>query len=157
LAPSTGAKIGSVPLVVRNRAVSQTSSCSGRASLLGRVAIALTAGLVGFPLLSVPSAARADEGYVLDGPTQGSPAAPLANSVTAAETFLPSRTPDYFEAIYPHLLRAPLPARIYNQGGIPAVIPRLEITGNPNGRLGTYLPDGPDAARATMWTMPVLT
>ena len=60
--------------------------------------------------------------FVADGPTASRPADPFANSVSSPAAALTNRTPDYFEATYPHLLRAPLPARIYKQGGIPPVI-----------------------------------
>ena len=41
-----------------------------------------------------------------------------------------------------------MPARIYNQGGMPPLVGPLELSGNPYGRLGTYLPGGPvDTAR----------
>ena len=60
------------------------------------------------------------------------PAAPLAtNTVTAAETVLPPKTPDYFEATYPHYMKAPLPARGYHQRGIPTVIPQIRARPNP--------------------------
>ena len=103
---------------------------------------ALVAGLCGLPV--GPMAAWAQEvGYVPSGPTVSSPAAPLANSANPDRTVLPPATPDYFRQTYPHLLRAPLPARIYNQGGVPPLVQQLELTANPYGRLGTYLPGGP--------------
>ena len=95
--------------------------------------------------LLVRSAAMADDmpDYVASGPTASQPAAPFDHSMSAPETALASPTPDYFTAVYPHLLRAPLPVRIYNQGGVPPLLPRLALTGNPYGRLGTFLPGGP--------------
>ena len=84
-----------------------------------------------------------EDGYVAGGVTPSQSAAPLANSVTAAETVLPPSYPDYFAKAYPLYMRSPLPARIYNQGGIPAVVPQLEIDRNELGRNGTYLPGGP--------------
>ena len=80
--------------------------------------------------------------FVADGPTASRPADPLTNSVSSPAAALTNQTPDYFEATYPHLLRAPLPARIYKQGGIPPVIEPLEMSANPFGRLGTCLPGG---------------
>ena len=38
-----------------------------------------------------------EDGYVADGVTDSEPAAPLANTVTDAETVLPAKYPDYFE------------------------------------------------------------
>ena len=71
------------------------------------------------------------------------PAAPLRQQRgSEAGTVLPPATPDYFAAVYPHLLKSPLPARIYNQGGVPAqVIPSSEITGQPLRPAG-HLPAG---------------
>jgi cytochrome c peroxidase len=84
-----------------------------------------------------------EDGYVPSGMTASVPAAPLANTVTEAETVLPPSTPDYFQKAYKLYMKAPLPARIYDQGGFPAVIPQLEIDRNALGRNGTYLPDHP--------------
>ena len=40
------------------------------------------------------------------------------------------------------MMSQPLPAKIFNQGGIPAVIPKLEIDNDPNGQTGSYQPGG---------------
>ena len=60
--------------------------------------------------LLVRSAAMADDmpDYVASGPTASQPAAPFGYSLPAPEPALASPTPDYFTAVYPHLLRAPL-------------------------------------------------
>lgn len=55
---------------------------------------------------------------------------------------LPAATPKYFPQTYVSLMRAPLPAQIFDQGGIPGVIRELELDRNPNGVLGTFQPDG---------------
>jgi cytochrome c peroxidase len=71
-------------------------------------------------------------------------APPLANTDTT-ETILknlPSNAADYFKKTYPHMMSQPLPAKIFNQGGIPAVIPKLEIDNDPNGQTGSYQPGG---------------
>lgn len=52
-------------------------------------------------------------------------------------------TPDYFRALLPMFAKAPRPAKIYQQGGIPALVPKLEVDWNPFGKVGTYLPGGP--------------
>jgi cytochrome c peroxidase len=84
--------------------------------------------------------------FIPPAETASTPAAPLANTVTEAETVLPAaKTPDYFEALYPMYMRAPLPAKIYSQGGIPPLVPQLELDKNPFGKLGSYLPNGPVA------------
>ncbi len=107
--------------------------------LLGHATLVQAAALIASALTPLLAA----EAYVPEGPTQSRPASHYANSVDEAETVLPPVTPGYFAAVYPHLLKSPLPARIYNQGGIPQIIPGLQITGNPYGRLATYLPAGP--------------
>jgi len=68
-----------------------------------------------------------------------------ANSETAATLThnLPASTPEYFRKTYLSFMAAPLPKKIYNQGGIPKFVPQLEIDGNPFGKLGSYQPDGP--------------
>lgn len=99
------------------------------------------ASLITVALLAPPAQADGYDDPVLPAPTTPPP----AGSVTPEETVLPPKTPDYFEALYPYYLSAPLPAKIYKRGGIPAVVPQLELDNNPNGRLGSYLPDGPVA------------
>ena len=89
------------------------------------------------------------------GPTASRPAAPLANSANPDRTVLSPATPDYFRETYRHLLKAPLPAPIYNQGGVPALVGRLELTTNPYGRLGTYLPGGPVATASHAFFRPL--
>src|SRR5687768_12908439 len=62
--------------------------------------------------------------FIPPAETASTPAEPLANTVIEAETVLPpAKTPDYFEALYPMYMRAPLPAKIYNQGSIPPLVP----------------------------------
>jgi hypothetical protein len=70
---------------------------------------------------------------------------PPANSETDSTLSrrLPPNTPEYFRKSYLSLMRSPLPQRIYDQGGVPAVVPQLESDPNPSGRLGTYQPNGP--------------
>jgi cytochrome c peroxidase len=96
---------------------------------LGRIGIfvrsgGLTAfGLVGLVATPVPAAAQAASQQP-------------AQAASAAEPV------DYFPSLLPNLLAAPLPNRIYREGGIPAIVPQLEVDWNPLGRLGTYLPGG---------------
>ncbi|MGD9511475.1 MAG: hypothetical protein AB7X49_23325, partial [Geminicoccaceae bacterium] len=112
------------------------------------------AALCGLSALSMDGRAT-EAGYVPSGPTASHPAAPLADSADPHRTALPPATPDYFREIYPHLLKAPLPARIYNQGGVPALVRQLELTSNPYGRLGTYLPGGPLATASHAFFRPL--
>lgn len=67
---------------------------------------------------------------------------PAANSVAPSSVKLPGNTQDYFRKVFPLYLSAPLPARIYNQGGIPKYVPMLELDGNPVGILGSFQPGG---------------
>lgn len=71
-------------------------------------------------------------------------AAPQAaeKSVTPSSVRLPGNTEDYFRKIFPLYMGAPLPARVYNQGGIPKYVPMLEVDGNPHGILGSFQPKG---------------
>ena len=64
----------------------------------------------------------------------------LGPSTAAA---LSPATQDYFRALLPMFAKAPRPAKIYQQGGIPALVPKLEVDWNPFGKVGTYLPGGP--------------
>lgn len=56
---------------------------------------------------------------------------------------VPAAATDYFRALLPTYAKAPRPAKIYQQGGIPALVPKLEVDWNPFGQVGTYLPGGP--------------
>ena len=76
------------------------------------------ASLITVALLAPPAQADGYDDPVLPAPTTPPP----AGSVTPEETVLPPKTPDYFEALYPYYLSAPLPAKIYKRGGIPAVV-----------------------------------
>ena len=69
-------------------------------------------------------------------------ATPQANSVRPSDVRLPGNTQDYFRRIFPLYLSAPLPSKIYNQGGIPRYVAALEIDNNPSGALGSYQPGG---------------
>jgi hypothetical protein len=80
--------------------------------LLTRLNVVPVISLICLALPQSPSSAQVVDSHVPDGPTRSRPATPLANSVSEAETVLPPQTPDYLEAVYPHLLKAPLPAKI---------------------------------------------
>lgn len=68
---------------------------------------------------------------------------PQPSSVTPSSVALPAETPTYFRRIFNLFLSAPLPGKIYRQGGIPATVPTLEVDNNPFGKGGTYQPRGP--------------
>ncbi|GEO39610.1 hypothetical protein SAE02_37580 [Skermanella aerolata] len=103
--------------------------------ILGASAVALT-----YP----QSQAYAAEDDFTDPTTVPATPPPLANTDTTATILkkLPANAADYFEKTYPHMMSQPLPAKIFNQGGIPAVIPKLEIDNDPNGQTGSYQPGG---------------
>ena len=56
---------------------------------------------------------------------------------------LPPRTPRYFQKIFHQFLQAPLPAEIFQQGGVPSVIPEYEVDPDASGRTASYQPLGP--------------
>ncbi|UEM25275.1 hypothetical protein JL100_035020 (plasmid) [Skermanella mucosa] len=96
-------------------------------------------------MLTVPSDPLfAAEDDFTDPATTPPEAPPPANSETEAslQKKLPAGTPDYFKKIYSHFMKQPLPAKVFNQGGIPVVIPKLEIDKDPNGETGSYQPLG---------------
>jgi len=69
---------------------------------------------------------------------------PPANSESDAtlRARLPSDAPSYFRHSYVSLMRAPFPSKIFDQGGIPSVIPELEADADPSGVLATFQPNG---------------
>lgn len=99
----------------------------------------------GLLMLAAPSApVLAAEDDFTDPATTPPKAPPPANSETEAslQKKLPASTPDYFKKIYSHFMKQPLPAKVFDQGGIPVVIPKLEIDKDPNGETGSYQPLG---------------
>lgn len=68
--------------------------------------------------------------------------APNTESVASLLDRLPAGTPSYFQQSYVSLMRAPLPAQIFDQGGVPALLRQLERSANPSGVLGTFHLDG---------------
>ncbi|MGZ4957358.1 MAG: hypothetical protein ACXV8Q_19845 [Methylobacter sp.] len=99
-------------------------------------------------LLAMPqqswSAEAEDGGFTdtlsLQPPTPPPPAA--SETDATLKDNLPANTPAYFRKTYLSLMRAPLPAKIYNQGGIPRFVPQFEIDADPLGKIGTYQPSG---------------
>jgi cytochrome c peroxidase len=59
------------------------------------------------------------------------------------QSILPPGTPPYFRKIFHQFLQAPLPAEIFQQGGVPAVIPEYEVDPDASGRTASYQPLGP--------------
>jgi hypothetical protein len=60
------------------------------------------------------------------------------SSVDPNEVTVPAGSPDYLAETYRSALRAPLPAKIWKQGGIPKVIQKDEQFNNPHGKLGNH-------------------
>jgi cytochrome c peroxidase len=80
------------------------------------------------------------QAYEEPDPTPEAP--PVPEPASAPTPPVPSDTPDYFKKIYRHMLNSPLPKQIYDQGGVPAVVPQFELDANPAGKLGSYQPAG---------------
>ena len=96
-------------------------------------------------LWSAPNSATAQaevEGQFLDRPGNVAPT-PRPDSVAPSNIALPADTAIYFRRIFHLFLSAPLPIAIFRQGGIPPIIPTLEVDRNPFGHLGSFQPGGP--------------
>ena len=95
-------------------------------------------------VVDAPPPVQSPDDYVPPAPDPAPDSNTVAtNTVTEAETVLPPKTPDYFEALYPHYMKAPLPSKGYHQRGIPTIIPAFVLDRNPFGALGNFLPGGP--------------
>ena len=68
---------------------------------------------------------------------------PITIPLGQEQSILPARTPRYFQKIFHQFLQAPLPAEIFQQGGVPAVIPEYEVDPDASGRTASYQPLGP--------------
>lgn len=96
-------------------------------------------------LWSAPNSATAQaevEGQFLERPGNVAPT-PRPDSVAPSNIALPAETATYFRRIFHLFLSAPLPRAIFRQGGIPPIIPTLEVDRNPFGHLGSFQPGGP--------------
>ena len=60
------------------------------------------------------------------------------DTVESKEVTVPPKTPSYFLSTYRSYLYAPLPSKIWMQGGIPAVIQQSEQFRNKQGKVGNY-------------------
>ncbi len=87
--------------------------------------------------LAVPQAPLWAQTY--EEPPTVAPAAPApANSVDGGAIAVPPKTPNYFLSTYRSYMYAPLPAKIWKQGGIPTVVKQSEQFANPHGKVGNY-------------------
>jgi cytochrome c peroxidase len=69
---------------------------------------------------------------------------PVRRSVTLEQerSGLRADAPSYFSRIFHSIFQSPLPTQIFEQGGVPAVVPEREVDGDPTGRIESYQPLG---------------
>jgi cytochrome c peroxidase len=87
-------------------------------------------------------ASETDYATATTRPPSDPPTANLETELSLA-SHLPNNTPAYFKQTYASLMKAPLPAKIYDQGGVPKYVAQYEVDRNPRGFLGSYQPNGP--------------
>ena len=87
--------------------------------------------------LAVPQAPLWAQTYE-EPPTAAPAAPPPADSVDAEDLTAPAKSPAYFMSTYRSNMYAPLPVKIWKQGGIPKVIQQSEQFANTHGRVGNY-------------------
>jgi cytochrome c peroxidase len=88
-------------------------------------------------------------GFVLSGSAYAQTAATTQSgklpaspgSLKLEEVVAPS-APAYFESHYRAALRAPLPAKVFKQTGIPPTISQLQIDSDGSGRIASFIPAG---------------
>jgi len=68
---------------------------------------------------------------------------PQAVSVNPSAVHAPAGSPRYFQEVYASFLREPLPDKVYNDGGIPPVVPETEFDPDGAGCTASFQPDGP--------------
>jgi hypothetical protein len=71
-------------------------------------------------------------------PTEPPTAPPPAGAVDIGSVKVPPGSPPYLLSTYRSHLLAPLPAKIWKQGGIPRIIRQDEQFNDPHGRIGNY-------------------
>jgi cytochrome c peroxidase len=99
-------------------------------------------------LAMLHSSLQAQTSGFTPNPTTAPPAKPEpANSIKPANVAVPKNAPKWFEKSYRSLLMAPLPSQIYNQGGIPAVIPQTAADPDPLGLMGSFQTGGPTVTK----------
>ncbi|MGE3290663.1 MAG: hypothetical protein AB7I59_26410 [Geminicoccaceae bacterium] len=84
-------------------------------------------------LLQLPAAAQ----EFTEGSTTSAPPPP-PDTIEIEQVKIPPRSPDWFLSTYRSALLAPLPARIWSQGGIPRIIRQNEMFFNSHGWVGNY-------------------
>jgi hypothetical protein len=84
--------------------------------------------------MSAPVGAQTFEEPPTEAPTNPDP----ANSIDISKVKVPPGSPSYLIHTYRSLLQAPLPAKIWKQGGIPKVINQNEQFANPHGQVGNH-------------------
>ena len=73
-----------------------------------------------------------------EAPTAAPTTPPPADTIEIEEVTVPPKSPPYLLSTYRSMLLAPLPAKIWSQGGIPKVIRQNEVFPNPHGWLGNH-------------------
>lgn len=89
----------------------------------------LCLGLAGLPALGQD---------FTEAPTAAPTTPPPADSIQIEEVTVPLKSPPYLLSTYRSMLLAPLPAKVWSQGGVPKVIRQNELFPNPHGWLGNH-------------------
>jgi cytochrome c peroxidase len=63
---------------------------------------------------------------------------PPPDIIDGGDIQVPPKTPPYFLSTYRSYLYAPLPAKIWKQGGVPRIVQQSEQFPNPHGKVGNY-------------------
>ena len=144
--------LGRSKLVVlhRRRSTMQAAAMVAALALLALLAVAVA----GPNTISLKAHAQAASGsdatnpcstpsfFKITGPiNQRQPQA--ANSVNASAVHAPAGSPPYFQQIYASYLREPFADKIYDDGGIPPVVPETEFDPDGAGCTASFQPDGP--------------
>ena len=103
-----------------------------------RLGLACAAGSLCLSLAQAPVQAQDYQSLASTAPSDPPP----ANTVRPESVAIPRRVAPYVDEMYRSALRAPLPGKIYRQGGIPAYVEPLELFRNPAGRLANFVPSG---------------
>src|SRR6188472_4054558 len=109
------------------RTVSEMLSMPSRAWMPGG------ASAICLALLHLPAVAQ----DFTNGSTSSTPPPP-ADTVEIEEVKIPPRSPNWFLSTYRSNMLAPLPARVWSQGGVPRIIRQNETFFNSHGAVGNY-------------------
>lgn len=93
-----------------------------------------TASAICLALLCLPAVAQ----DFTEPPTAPPADPPPADTIEIEQVKIPPRSPNWFLSTYRSNLLAPLPARVWSQGGVPRVIGQNEMFRNAHGFVGNY-------------------